>query len=410
MARAGRGFALRPTRPVLVRPKRNPKGYVSVQTFRFDLEAATETFVAAQPKASSETGLVVGGRAYTSALVVAADIPSTINLRARLITTLDVSAPVFARGRPVLPVYSMINSGSSFDVTAGAGHTEVKPPKHPSVKPKGGLEPHYSWDAGDLSNPPTNHGHYNLSTWREHTNLTGTITKPVWESSGVWRPSVQDKVVYGSGNEYHTWDQCVHFDASGVEHMWIDMNSSITGPYTWVIAGMINYYPFKRYGHYLMDSGWASGAPPAYADPDEDTQIHKVGHRSLMLFQGSSALLGVHGKSDITYGKHIRSRHDELPRPRVFFGVFDDSGPNKSFVGAFDQWHRYGKWGTITSGITQRHFVLGRRAGWISDNLASHMTIFEIRYFNKALSAREIKAQYKHLAQKWDYWRYARYS
>ena len=38
------------------------------------------------------------------------------------------------------------------------------------------------------------------------------------------------------------------------------------------------------------------------------------------------------------------------------------------------------------------------------------MTLFEIRYFNKALSAREIKAQYKHLAQKWDYWRYARYS
>jgi hypothetical protein len=212
---------------------------------------------------------------------------------------------------------------------------------------------------------------------------------------------VADKVVYGAENVYHTYSRSVHFDASSVEHMWIDLGTH-TQPFTWVICGMINYYPQRTYGHYLLDAG----KPTPQRDVDRDWTLSEgLSYRSLMLYQASSAVMATHiGKDAVASGRHIKAPHDEIARPRVFMGVFNGSS---SWIGSYDRYHSYGKSGRIDS-HSHRYFVLGRRQNHVSDNLASHMTLFEIRFFNQALTSAQRSAQYKQLASKWSFNKYGR--
>ena len=310
-------------------------------------------------------------------------------LRGMMSTHIDMPDPVIVQGRPYLP-YVPIKTSSSMSFNISTSHIRVVDPPVPAPTPPSGTTHFWSWSALDLADPPGSHGAYNLSTWGEHSG-----TGPSWQSSGTYRPSVADKVIYGTDNMYHTYSRVVHFDASNVEHMWIDLGAHAQ-PFTWVICGMINYYPYRTYGHYLLDAG----TPTPAKDIRYDWKISDSGlaYRSLMLYQSRTAVMATHTGADaVANGKHVIAPHDEIARPRVFFGVFNG---NSSVIGSQDRYNKYAKAGRIDN-HTHRYFVLGRRQGNVSNNLASHMTLFEIRFFNKALGNAERAAQYKQLASKW---------
>lgn len=320
------------------------------------------------------------------------DFSSVTNTRALMTSFIDMPAPAVISGKPYVPAYWLKND-SAMTLTTGASHIRVMTPLKPTVG--GPTDTEYTWTVEDLAEPPGNHGHYNLSTWKE------TDGGPSWKSTAPYRPSVQDLVVYGAEGAYHTYSNSVHFDANSIEHMWIDLGTH-SQPFTWVFCGMINYYPYKTYGHYILDAGKATPV----RDVDKDWKIDEgLSQRSLMLYQSSSCVLATHtGRDAVANGKHIRGKNDDIARPRVFIGVFN--GAN-SWIGSYDKYNFYGRSGTIDN-KSHRYFVMGRRTNNISDNLASHMTMFEIRFFDRALTKSQRQDQYRQLASKWHFNKYGK--
>ena len=330
----------------------------------------------------------------TARVEVAEDLSTDSYKRSLLKTNITMPTPAIVMGRPVIPRVWMKND-STVTLTSGTSHIRAITPPIPVVTHPGGSSSatQYRWTVEDLADPPGDHGHYNLPVWREHSG------GPEWRSSGVYMPRVADVIVYGAEGAYHTYDKSVHFDATNVEHMWIDLGTHHQ-PFTWVFCGMINYYPQRTFGHYILDAG----KPTPTRDTDKDWIIDEgMSYRSLMLYQASSSVLATHtGRDAVASGKHVRAPHNEIARPRVFIGVFN--GAN-SFIGSYDRYNKYGKYGVIDNKV-HRHFVMGRRQNRISDNLASHMTMFEIRFFNQALTQYERVGQYQQLAAKWDFNKY----
>jgi hypothetical protein len=65
--------------------------------------------------------------------------------------------------------------------------------------------------------------------------------------------------------------------------------------------------------------------------------------------------------------------------------------------------------GTVQdSGESHRLVVLGRRRGWLSRPLSSHLLVFELRYWSRALSAADLDDEYADLASRWQFGAYAR--
>lgn len=248
----------------------------------------------------------------------------------------------------------------------------------------------WRWLASDLALPTDRDG-YNLSTWPEHNG------GPSWKSSGVYRPNVRKRRFPNKkGKGYVVWDKSVYFDYTKVNHMWINLGDGGSGnPLTIVMLGIIHSYPSARYGHYLMDAG----KPSPVRDVNEDWSIGdgNLGYRNAMLFQRTSALIGSHTLSDLTYGKHVRSGHNFRTAPRMFFGSFAGS---KSHVGSMDPKNTYFETGP-TNNHSPRYLVMGRRQGNISDNLSSHMSMVEIRMFKRNLTKKQLKRQYKQMAARY---------
>jgi hypothetical protein len=183
--------------------------------------------------------------------------------------------------------------------------------------------------------------------------------------------------------------------------MWMDWGSNLSQPFTVVMCAIIHYYPTRRYGHYLLDAGKAQST--GLADGNDHTVNDAQNHRNVMLYQHHNAVLATHQGADaVRNGKHVITRADFAPRPKMFFGIFNGTS---SYIGAWDNRNKYLKKGTVDA-KTHRQFVMGRRQNNISDNLASHMTMFEIRMFNSAVSIPVLREIYKQLAATWKFNQY----
>ncbi len=226
--------------------------------------------------------------------------------------------------------------------------------------------------------------------WPEHSG------GPKWRSAGAYRPNVRKRRFrQRQGKGYVTWDKSVYFDYDDINHMWIDLGSALPQPYSVIMMGMIHSYPSATYGHYLLDAGKAS--PQKDVNKDWSIPDGNLSYRSAMLFQQSSALIGTHTLNDLTYGKHVRVKHNYRPVPRMFYGVFDGA---HSHVGSFDPKNSYYASGP-TNNHAVRYLVMGRRQEHLSDNLSSHMSIVEIRIFDDALTRNQLRKQYRQLAGKY---------
>lgn len=320
--------------------------------------------------------------------VVSASTFALVNLRPALNVQLNMPAAAIRNGYPYVPkVWSKPSHTTT--ITMGSSHGRVIPDTDPVSHPlPGGItSATYRWTASDLTAPGSSP--YELSSWPEHGG-----SGPNWTSSGVYRPTVRQHVEFGRKDQFQTYSKSVLFHPSDVNHMWLDMGSSISQPFTFMFAGIILSYPTRTYGHYILDAGKSQ----PQLNVNRDHRVNDgLSYRSLMLFQRTSAILC--SRPRVEDGVYVRSRHNYIPRARVMFGVFNGSN---SYVGFFDHENHVIKKGKIDT-KTHRYFVTGRRTNYISDNLASHMLLFEIRYFNSALSKKSLLSNYRQLAGTWKF-------
>ena len=302
------------------------------------------------------------------------------------IKSIEMEPTVIVNGKPVgNPPYWM-QQDFTMTLSQGSGLIEVRDPE-PDID---GELPTYVWLASDLE-APTDADGYNLDEWPEHNG------GPSWMSEGKYRPNVRRRRWQSTRRgEYIRWDKSVYFEHNQVNHMWLDLGSEIPQPYTVLIVGVIHSYPSATYGHYLLDAGKRQRQLDLRKD---HTVKDKLSYRSAMLFQMHSALIGTHKKADLTFGKHVRVKHNYRRFPRMFFGVFNE---NHSRIGAIDKRYKFWKGGK-TDNKSVRRLVMGRRTNKISDNLSAHMTVVEVHFYNRALSRKQLMKQYKLIAAKYNF-------
>jgi hypothetical protein len=306
------------------------------------------------------------------------------------INTVEMNPTLVIEGRPVGIPEFWIQITPAMTISGSAVPVAVAPTHSSSTGSSAGLRtPDWVWYASDLTAPTDSDG-YNLSEWPEHNG------GPSWESADGYRPNVRKRRLLRHNGEYVTWDKTVYFEHQAVNHMWIDLGETLDQPFTVIMVGIIHTYPTATYGHYLLDAGKSH----SHLTTDRDHNINDhTDYRSVMLFQRSSALLATNTSSDLTYGKHVRSKHNSRHAPRMFFGVFNG---DHSRVGAFDVQHRFFGRGKV-DGKHPRYLVMGRRTNRLSDNLASHMTIVEVQIHKDSMTKKTLVKHYKQLSGKYHF-------
>lgn len=449
MSRAGRRFLLRPSRPRVVTPSsRNitPTIY-GTATFNLSmdfggpaapielvigtayldmhLDFGGDAAVKVKPTASLNMEMVFPVTDYEDILYTTANSSDSVQIALvsfgdydrryaiqppdqedrvpiRTIKSVEVTMdePAIIGGRPYVPVFwGKYQGGSSADNSKLHRVPEPPPPVLDIGPPNPGNDnatTQWVWRAADLSLTS------DLSKWPEHDG------GPSWYSKGRYRPEVRNHTVFGKNGKYHTHSRTVYFNYRDCAHMWIDLGKNFSKDFTWVFCGIILDYPTARYGHYILDKGYNTPAVSPLPKTEAGAKIlGDSGYRAAMLYQRNSSLQGSHTGNDLAKnGKHIRIQNNYNPSPRMMYSIWNNgASDNRGSLGTYGRRYKKAKGGTIDS-KTMRRFVTGRRFNKVSTALASHMVLFEIRFFPRALSASELHRQYTNMASRYKFDKY----
>jgi hypothetical protein len=323
-----------------------------------------------------------------------------VKIRTYMNIEVDFEQPAIIEGKPYSPKYWAIYSSTSSANPSGLHIIPEPDPPVYHVTPKPGNDnaaDSWVWKASDLAIQST------LETWPEHGG-----DGPSWHSKNGYQPEVRNHVVFGTHGKYHTHDKTVYFDYRDCAHMWIDLGKNFSKDFTWVFCGIILSYPTARYGHYILDHGY--NTPRVHPLPQSEATAHILGdgsYRAAMLYQRTSSLQGSHTNGDLAAsGRHIRIQNNYHPSPRMMYSIWNNgASDNKGKIGTMGRRYKKSKSGTIDH-HTMRKFVMGRRFNKVSTALASHMVMFEIRFFPKALNKYELEHTYRNLASNYKFDKY----
>ena len=340
--------------------------------------------------------------------------------RAVALTVLSPATPAISGGKPSVPAYwahldstvtliqgpknihAIKDPNPKWDPRTGGWFHPPPPVSVPfgalwtvdSLPDPGAFPGGYYW-LGDASSADGTAGiNTHARQWLPHGATPGA---PAWHSFFPFKPSVRahDSFLPGGNVVHHP--KGVHLNSHYIEHMWADFGRDRRQPFTWVIVAMVASYPHPNYNHFILDAG---RNPDAVHFPRLSAGAVNTGrgindglnYRSLLSFSPHAGAM----TAQPTAGGVVRMRADAGLRPKMFFGVFNGA---KSYMGAYDPGGKREGHGHLGNTIHQKHryYVLGRRQGHISQDYSSHLLIFEIRYWSKALTHKEIKAQYHQL-------------
>jgi hypothetical protein len=331
--------------------------------------------------------------------------------------TVTVPTPVIIAGTPTLPAHV---GRYPFATTAhqGAGHIRAipdpDPVKDPSIgswiyPPDTGAGDH-QWHAYSLPDPS---GYWTTagpdSYWLGSSADHGPATQwapvgggPAWQSFFPYEPAVTNAGHLGpNGASIH--QRGVMFNSTFAEHMWCDLGTNYTEPFTFAIVAQLLPYDGAA-EHFLLDSGRNPDAVGFPRLADYQTQQQRIiadglSYRTRLQLGSRDALMS----SDLAdTSAMIRISHDLTSRPRVYFAVFNGAS---SMFAAYDHAIRRLKRGRTTV-MAPRYLVLGRSHGVIWSQRASHMVVFEIRLWHRALTVADFNAQYAQLAGAWKFSQY----
>lgn len=355
----------------------------------------------------------------------------TLGLSLRLMpaVAVDHPTPIVSDGLPILPKY-LGTYPSSMPLTVGPNDIHVIPDPNPVWNPatSGWYYPppdsgvgDARWVVDDLPDPAGFPGQYYwlgapspydgtssiALACRQWGPNGGTPSAPSWQSVYPYKPSVREVVNYGPGGSILTKTKGVRFNLQFIEHMWMDWGSVKGNPFTWVIVGIIMDFPSAGYVHTLLDVG---GNPISYgAGVLNENQLGVDRALSdLAIDSPSRAYMDVrineqHMLGGLSGANDIVSPSNYATRPKMWFGVWNGAS---SLGGSYSTAGEYLTQGTMPTTAT-RHVLLGRRGGILSRNAASHLIVFEMRWWNSALVEEQLIDQYHQLAATWDFSQYA---
>lgn len=342
-------------------------------------------------------------------------------------TVLTMPTPTVADGRPGVSAH-VVEIDSDVTLIQGPTHIHAIPDPNPIWDPRtsGWFHPPPNnfggrWTVDDLPDP----SHY-AQGWYwlgDPTAADGTAGiqprahqwapngstphAPSWHSHFPFKPSVRSHDSYLPGGSVVHHPRGVHFNSHFIEHMWADFGSAHRQPFTWVMAAIIVNYPSTHYTHHLLDAGRnpdSVGFPRISAEQCNQTRAINDGlaYRTVLAVSPSVQSLSA---SQGTTPPTVRSRANAAQRPKMFFGVYNGVS---SLTGAYDTGARYRQAGHISNSTLQQHryYVLGRGRGVIGQNFASHILVFEIRYWRAALSTAQLDAEYAQLSSTYQFDRY----
>lgn len=370
-----------------------------------DAELDNQVFDAADQPYSARLGSTV----YT---------PAASRLSVRLLPDVSVAypAPIISEGHPVVPIFTT-RLNSSMTLIEGAHNIHWIPDPDPVAgdpiynPPPAGGSGDYRWTVRDLPDPPDG-GYYWLGDPDSRDGTSGTPSNkqswppyggsgPAWRSIYPYKPSVRAHVYYGPGGRLVTLAKALRLNIEFIEHMWLDFGAFQPKPFTWLIAGIIVDYPYQGYQHTLLDMG-RNPRSGGIGDLD-DTELagSRVVHEAL---QDHSPQIVCGIEEQITATDHARTHRISQPfgyttRPHLWFGVFDGA---TSMAGSVNTGGKRLRRGRLDDSST-RYVLLGRRNGVLSREQASHLVVFEIRFFNQALTEAQIDSQYGQLSSTWRY-------
>lgn len=335
--------------------------------------------------------------------------------------SVTMPTPVVVDGLPTLPRYRG-SSDSSGTALMGPNHIHsTAPDPPPGAGGNGGPGDVYGiWRVRDLPDPKNfNGGWYWLGA---RTGVDGSAglpdactlwpasagsspDAPAWHSRYPFKPSVvaASHWLWGGGTADHP--RAVNFNSQFIEHMWIDLARDRPPPFTWLVVAMIPSYPYTDdFTQHILDAGrnpFDVGLPGGFGASDCYTPRHfddQLDYRTILSATRTQLRASLSGK------RGIQARHHTKLRPRMYFGVY--AGAN-SIVGNFTSKQRYLHRGQLLGGAgAHRHTIIGRRANRLAQGSASHLLVFEIRYYPKALSPAELADVYDHVSSAYMFGRY----
>lgn len=362
------------------------------------------------------------------------DVSETEALQRRVMPAVAVTMPTPAiiEGRPMLPAY-WGRLASSMRATQGPTHIHAIADPDPKWDPAhdGWYNPpppsgagDARWTANSLPDPAAfRGGMYWLGEPSAADNTIGitaaaqqwnpdgsTPSAPPWRSIYPFKPSVWNHVHYGEGGRILTISRGVRFNLQFVEHMWLDFGADHHQPFTWAMVGIVMDFPYPSYTHTLLDMGRDPRAVgfPSISDTQAEVNDYVINdggsYRNLLAVNRSQMLMATDNAPGA--GHVLRTPFNPAPKPRMFFGVYNG---DHSLVGNYSR--DAGKLRTAgklanTGAQHHRFYVMGRQKGRISQDAASHLVVFEIRYWSRALTAAELDEQYGQLSSTWKFGEY----
>jgi hypothetical protein len=342
--------------------------------------------------------------------------------------TVSLPVPAIVTGRPTMPMY-WAQMQSSTTAHEGPGHIHAIPDPDPVWNPatSGWYYPPPSsgagdarWTVNDLPDPSAyNQGYYWLG---EPSSQDGTIginpaarqwapngstpSAPSWRSIYPYKPSVRQHVYYGPGGNMVTIDKGVRFNLHFIEHMWMDWGRAMPQPFTWVMVGIIMDYPTPGYSHTLLDSGRdprAVGYPALneYNVPYDSVIRDNLNYRNLLATD--PRVMWQASELNPTAGHRVGTPFNSVAKPRMFFGIFNG---DSSWVGNYSPDGNHITKGRLATGKEHRFYTMGRQYGHIGINYASHLVVFEMRFWHHALTEANLAEQYGQLASTWKFTQY----
>lgn len=259
------------------------------------------------------------------------------------------------------------------------------------------------YDAGFywLGDPSSSDGTSSIQSGARQWRPDGsTPHAPSWFSHYPFKPSVTAVNHYLQGGGIVNHPKGVNFNSHFIEHMWMNWSASVSQPYTWVMAGMITSHPSSSYIHAVLDGGVNPGTRGIHlsaSDCNTARSISETVSRNALWVTESQALICTQD-----FGKVLRARTPVKVAPCMFVGIFNGTS---SYVGIYRPGSKVLQKGAVDNHGS--HFmVMGRQHGTLSQGRAGHLLMFEIRFWQKALTTTELDGQYKQLSSTYQFDRY----
>jgi hypothetical protein len=362
-------------------------------------------------------------------------LPVPLDLRATPLVVLSAdTAPVIVRGLPTAPAYA-VTLPVTVQATQGApDHIYVKDNPNPVWDP--GLSEweypppssgvgDYRWTVYDLldptSDPSFTDGQYLLGDYNANDDSANYPTTapgvspcfqwsasapnggPAWHSQAPFKPTVSGKDVIVNNGQKYNHPRGVCFSMSTDCHMWLDMGAIVAQPFTWVIVAMQADDTDNL--HTILDSGknpFSISGAPAYTEKmlgdiltvndglSYRTTLHVSGQTTAIMNTAVSQNQG----NGVFYSLPPRA---VLHAPRMYGMVYNGSNSMLWVKGTDVAQVVHGTVATGT-GFQHRYYVLGRRNGYLSQDMGCEMYVFEMRFWKKALTEADMADQYSQLS------------